>query len=133
MIDIISPRIQHYPQPTQHNPYVLQNIASDIKNTLSAAIGDLRLDIQAVAVRLQRVEDTTSRQENAIAQVQQVSDHHSFQLREMNRHLEDLDKRGHRHNILYILYIYLHILSDSQNHDIILHHYAHYHNHVSKT
>lgn len=77
----------------------LQNIASDIKSTLSAAIGELRLDIQAVAVRLERVEATTSRQENAIAQVQQVSDHHSFQLREMNRHLEDLDNRAGRHNI----------------------------------
>lgn len=77
----------------------MQSKALDIKNTLSANIADLRIDIQSVAIRQEGVEAATSRQESAIAQIQQVSDTHSLQLRKLHRHLEDLDNKGRRHNI----------------------------------
>lgn len=59
-------------------------------------MADFRFDIQSVATQLQGVEAATSRQET---QIQQVSDSHSFQLREMHRHLEELNNRGRKHNI----------------------------------
>lgn len=51
----------------------LQAVAADIKNTLSAAISDLRLDIQATATRLEEVEEMTARHDTAIQEVQQAT------------------------------------------------------------
>lgn len=71
----------------------------DIKDTLSAAISDLRLDMQAMRSRLENVEETTDRHDTVIHEAQQTLDAHSSQLRDLHRHLEDLENRGRRHNI----------------------------------
>lgn len=67
-----SPPPSHPPPET--NPQVmaapslddLKAVVSDIKNTLSAAISDLRRDIQAIAMRMDEVEGTTARHDLAI-------------------------------------------------------------------
>lgn len=71
----------------------------DIKNTLSAAISDLKNDMRAVASRLERVEYSALTHETAIQKVQRTTSVHAHHLIEINRHLEDLDNRGRRRNL----------------------------------
>lgn len=66
-------------------------MAMDIKATLSAAITDLKADIQGVAARMGLVEQATARHADAIKQVQKTSDMHLSHIIEIHRHLEDLD------------------------------------------
>lgn len=54
----------------------LQLVAMDIKNTLTAAISDLKTDIKAVASHLEMVESASMTHGNAIRQVQQANDTH---------------------------------------------------------
>lgn len=81
----------------------LHSVAQDIKNTLTAAltaaITDLKIDIQAIAGRVQEVEKTTTTHSTVLRRTCQALDTHTLQLRDMNRHLEDLDNRGRRHNL----------------------------------
>lgn len=77
----------------------MQEIAADIKNTLSAVISDLRRDIQAINLRVEEVEHTAARHDASLCQVQQVTESHAIHLRELQQHLEDLDNRGRRHNL----------------------------------
>lgn len=77
----------------------LRSVASDIKNTLSAAISDLRADIQAIALRVEEVETTQARHDVSLCQVQQLTESHAMHLREINRHMEDLDNRGRCRNL----------------------------------
>lgn len=77
----------------------LRTIAADIKDTLEAAITDLRHDIQAIAGRVQEVERATTSQHQAIRLIHQQVDTHTLQMRAMQRHMEDLDKQGRRHNL----------------------------------
>lgn len=76
----------------------LRAVARDIKETISAAISDLHLDMQAVATRLEEVEEITDCHDTTIHKVQQTLDAHTVQLRDLHRHL-DLDNRGHLQNI----------------------------------
>lgn len=81
----------------------LHSVAMDIKNSLTAAltaaITELKIDIQAIAGRVQEVEKTTTTHSTVIRRTCQVLDTHTLQLRDLNRHVEDLDKRGRRHNL----------------------------------
>lgn len=77
----------------------LRNVAADIKNTLMAAITDMRSDIQAMTMRVEEVEITQAHHETSLCQVQQLTESHAFHLREINRHMEDLDNRGRRRNL----------------------------------
>lgn len=76
----------------------LRAVAADIKNTLSAAISDLRLDKQAVAGRLEEVEEITERHEMAISKTHRSLYTHFMQLQGLHRNLEDLENRGRCHN-----------------------------------
>lgn len=67
----------------------LQKVASDIKSTLTAEITDLKVDIQAVTTRIDNVEH--------MAQLH--SDAQLSHFLDIQRHIEDLDNRGRRHNI----------------------------------
>lgn len=67
--------------------------------TLSAAIADLRLDIRAIANRVQDVEKVSAQHGTVLRRVTQKVDTHTLQLRDLQRHVEDLDNRGIRHNL----------------------------------
>lgn len=77
----------------------LHAVALDIKNSITVAISDLRLYIQAVATWLEEVEETTTHHDAAIHKVHQITDAHTLHLHELQHHVEDLDNRGHHHNI----------------------------------
>lgn len=77
----------------------LEKVASDIKNTVTAAIADLRSDIQEAVHRIGDVEKTTQTHAAAIRQVQTTYDSQLPHLLDLHRHIEDLDNRGRRHNI----------------------------------
>lgn len=72
----------------------LQSVAADIKSTLTAAITDLRVDIQSIAEWMGTIEQATT-----------PSDRYRNPLIwtclsvEIHTHLEDLDNRGCHHNI----------------------------------
>lgn len=75
----------------------LHEIAADIKSTLLAAISDLRGDIQDISARVGVVEITAAHHDTSLCQVQQVTESHAIHLRELHRHLEDLDNHGRHH------------------------------------
>lgn len=85
------------PQLPQLNLNDLRAIATDIKNTLSAAITDLCHDIQALLGIVQEVEKTVAHDSTALRHMHQAIDTHTLQL---NCHMEDLDNRGRRHNLI---------------------------------
>lgn len=77
----------------------LEKVASDIKNTVTAAIADLKSDLQAMTHRIDDVEQTTVTHAAAIRQVQHTYDAQLSHMYDLHRHIEDLDNRGRRHNI----------------------------------
>lgn len=77
----------------------LWTVVADIKNTLSAAISDLQLDIQAIVLRVEEVEETQAFHDALLCHMQQVTETHAVHLRDINRHMEDLDNRGRRRNL----------------------------------
>lgn len=81
------------------SPTDIRTVAADIKNTLFAAISDLRSDIQAIVLRVEEVEETQARHDDALCQVQQVTESHAVHLREINHHMEDLDNSGRHRNL----------------------------------
>lgn len=85
------------PQPLSMQD--LRSVAEDIKATFFAAITDLRRDVQVMTVRLDDLEETTTRHDTSIQHLQTSSQAQSSQLRDIQRHMEDLDNRGRRHNI----------------------------------
>lgn len=82
----------------RHPPAVnlddLRSIATDIRNTLMAAISDMRSDIQAMSHRVEEVGITQVCHDSALCQVQQLTESHAVYLREINSHREDLDIHG---------------------------------------
>lgn len=86
------------PQP-HLNIHDLRAIATDIKDTLSAAISELRLDIRALNDRVQAAERMAERQDTQLRRTIQHVDNHTHQMRDMQRHMADLDNRGRRHNL----------------------------------
>ncbi|XP_077310065.1 alpha-2-macroglobulin-like protein 1 [Lithobates pipiens] len=81
----------------------LRSVATDIKETLTAAltaaISDLRVDIQAISGRVQEVENVMATHSTVIRRSCQAIDTHTLQLRDLNRHIEDLDNHGRHHNL----------------------------------
>lgn len=86
------------PQPPSLNIHDLRAIATDIKDTLSAAIAELRVDIHTLTDRVLEVEKTTIKHDTVLRKVTRRIDTHTLQLRETQR-IEDLDNRGRRHNL----------------------------------
>lgn len=80
----------------------LHMIAADIKDTLSAAIAELSIDVHAINVRLQEVEKTTAQQGTMIRHVNRKVDSHTLHLRDLHRQVEDLLNRSKRHNLRVI-------------------------------
>lgn len=85
--------------PPHVNLHDLRAIAADIKDTLSAAISELRLDIHALSDRVHEVEKVADRHDTVLRRATHRIDIHTLQLRDMQRHVEDLDNRGRRHNL----------------------------------
>lgn len=77
----------------------LKVIAADIKDTLSAAIADLRVDIRSLADRVTVTEKALEDHDRVLHRATGKIDDHTLQLRHVNRHLEDLDNRGRRRNL----------------------------------
>lgn len=93
---VLSPHSDTVQQPSLND---LRSVAADIKNTLTAAITDLRIDIQAITGRVMAVEKITASHSTELRKNHLLIDTHTRQLRDMNRHLEDLDNRSRRHNL----------------------------------
>lgn len=74
----------------------LQLVALDIKNTLAAAMSDLKTEFRAVATRMEHMENVAMTHGAAIEQIQQTSTVHTQHLMDMHRHMKDLDNRGRR-------------------------------------
>lgn len=94
-----SPGVFHPTTTPQLSLQDLRAVATNIKDTLSAAILDLLLKLQAIAGRVQKVENATVVQHTAIKRVAYRVDSHTLQLRDLQRHVEELDNRGRRHNL----------------------------------
>lgn len=77
----------------------LQTIVDDIKDTLSVAISELILDIRTLNDRVLNVEKAADRHETILSKAATRIDSYTLQMRDMQRHLEDLDNRGWRHNL----------------------------------
>lgn len=77
----------------------LRSIADEIKESLAAAISELRLDMRDLTDRVNVVERVTERHDIAIRSTASSVDSHTLHLRDMQRHIEDLDNRGRRHNL----------------------------------
>lgn len=74
-------------------------MAEYIKATLATAITDLRRDIQTMTVRMGEIEESATIHDTAIQQLQASYHSQNTQIRDIQRHMEDLDNHGHRHNI----------------------------------
>lgn len=81
------------------NIHEFKIIAADIKDTLTAAIADLRLDIHALTDRVVDVEHVTAQHDLVLRKATRKIDSHTLQLREIQRHVEDLENRTRRHNL----------------------------------
>lgn len=92
--------LAQYPALSLHN---LQMVAADIKDTLtaafSAAIADLRHDLQDKADRVQETEAVTTQHDAQIEHIHLIQDTHTLHIWDMQRHMEDLDNRGHKNNL----------------------------------
>lgn len=64
-----------------------------------AAITDMRSDLQAMSLRVEEVEMTQMRHDSSLCHIQQVTKSHAVHLRDINRHMEDLNNRGRRRNL----------------------------------
>lgn len=87
------------PQHPGLNINDLKAIANDIKDTLSAAIAELRMDIHTLNDRVADVEKTSAKHDTVLRKATRKIDTHTLQLREAQRRIEDLDNRGRRHNL----------------------------------
>lgn len=74
-------------------------MVAGIKDTLSAAIAELRIDIRAITERVKDVEKSTAQHDTVLHRVTRKVDTQTLQLRDLQRHVEDLDNRGRRHNL----------------------------------
>lgn len=63
----------------------LRVVATDIKETLSEAISDLKINIQGVVTHLGEVEEVTAHHDAAIQEVGHISDAHSNHILELHR------------------------------------------------
>lgn len=77
----------------------LRYVATDIKETLSAAIADLKIDICAVTARVNDIEKSAAQQNAALRHVNRKADTNTMLLRELHRQTEDLENRSRRHNL----------------------------------
>lgn len=74
-------------------------MAEDIKESVAAATAGLRSEMRALSSRVADVEATSTRQGKTVQHIQTASSTHSSVLFNIQRHIEDLDNRGCRHNI----------------------------------
>lgn len=77
----------------------LRSVATVIKDSFAAAFTDLRREIQSMHMRIDDLETTTTRHDAALQQIQHSSQIYNSQLRDLHRHMEDLDNRGRRYNV----------------------------------
>lgn len=87
------------PSPQHISILDLRAVATDIKDTLSAAIAELRVDICALNDRVSTTERVLDDHDLVLQRSTRKIDAHTLQLREVNRHLEDLENRSCRHNL----------------------------------
>lgn len=78
----------------------LKTIAADIKDTLSAAISELQLDIHTLTQRVHEVEQISTQHDTVLRKTTRKIDAHTVQLRELQRNIEDLDNHNLRMRVL---------------------------------
>lgn len=77
----------------------LHSVAAVIKNTLSAAIADLKIDIRSVTARVTEIEKTTEQQSAALRHVNRKVDTNTMYFGDLHCQIEDLENRSRRHNL----------------------------------
>lgn len=55
--------------------------------------------MQTIVLRVEEVEITQAHHDVSLCHVQQITESHKVHLREINRHMKDLDNRGRRDNL----------------------------------
>lgn len=71
---------------------------ADIKNTFSSAITELKAVMLALNEQVHSAEHMGQKRDKALTRLESVANTHTAQLIAVNRHFEDLDNRGRRHN-----------------------------------
>lgn len=78
---------------------VMTEITADIKNSFSAAITDIKTEPLRLSEQMAVNERAGKRRDRALLRLDNITATHSQHMIDMNRHIEDLDNRGRRHNI----------------------------------
>lgn len=82
--------------PTKHD---FRQLIEDVKSTCYSEIQALQSDLKHLVDRVEMVEEEIQETKLAVHRTQlQGADHRSL-LRDMQRHIEDLNNRGRRNNI----------------------------------
>lgn len=76
-----------------------QELISEVKDACRQEIAALRQDIQQVTLRVEDLETEHDTTRTYLSHVHPLLSAQSETIRDMNRHLEDLDNRGRRNNI----------------------------------
>lgn len=76
-----------------------RSIADDIKTTLSSAIAALRMEMRGIVTHVDEMEATALKQGRYVRRLQTAANSHTSSMLTMQRHLEDFDNRGRRHNV----------------------------------
>lgn len=71
----------------------LRAVANKIKEALTAAIADLRLDFKELDGQVAATEAALEEHDMVLQRSTRKIDDHTLQMREINRHLEDLENR----------------------------------------
>lgn len=77
----------------------LHSIAENSKATLSSAIADLRSKVRTMSSHVDEAEKTTQRHNRDLRRLQAPTSAYTTTLLNITRKIEDLDNRGHRHNL----------------------------------
>lgn len=92
--------VEEPPHPDLSLTYVdMSGFAADIKSTFSVTITDLKSNLLVLTEKMAAAGAAGKHREKAIHRLEKVTTSHSLPFIEINRHLEDLDKRGRRNNI----------------------------------
>lgn len=77
----------------------MTDIAADIKRSFTSAITDIKTELLRLSEQMAVSERAGRRRDRALSRLDDITTAHNQHLIDMNRHLEDLDNRGRRHNI----------------------------------
>ncbi|KAM4034741.1 LOW QUALITY PROTEIN: uncharacterized protein ACNLHF_021427 [Anomaloglossus baeobatrachus] len=76
-----------------------QALISEVKDTCRSEIAAVRQDVVSISKRINQVENDHNEARTTILHLQSQTSSQAEVIRELPRHIEDLDNRGRRHNI----------------------------------